>query len=741
MLNSEILRCAQNDKRQAWENTTCAGVDRGKGNAVRRFRQLVAALLAPAAALLALAAAASVARAADDLKLNIDTEFGWGGCFRPGEWLPVDVTIHSAEPTFAAVLTLTGPQDEHTSLTVVHPCVLVPDVPVHAPLATRIAPGTQSLSLRVRSESDGRSWEKTHNLWDYEADKRIMVSVGEKDLLVVVVGEAGAGLKDVPRNGHCYSVIGSSSGAGRVYVRERPPLRLPWDWTAYAAADAVVLYDPDWSVMREAQKRALVEWVQGGGRLVMVLGRHPLPSRDPLRALVPVAVGDARRVEQAGVRADGQPRVPAGAVTAWDLGEPSAPGWRRVSDDGDTAHLAAAGPVGFGRVAVLAFDPAALPAGDDGAGGSVAFWNWTLAHVLEGKSLRTGKADDDNSGYYGYYYTEPTAGSRCTDALLAYLLDIPELMPISIIWVVLLMGGMVLVIGPIDYLMLKRRDRLPLTWLTLVCYVAGFSALAFLGVRALKAGGTQMRVAGVVDAVQGEAGAWASRYGGVYASSAGVFQFTGLDETQWWSPLAPGAGRYSYRAVQSGGSRHIQCLQQDGGCVPVSVPIAIWSMQCMLQEGRHAAAPPLRVRMGPQRDRAHAVIENLADTPVAEGYVVIAPGLVARFGAIPARGRLDLDEAGVHWPGWKASVEEIDDVPMRYPFGRTARALVPDNLFLSTAVARRTEAMRRLVEDGAAVVCARYDDPPATFGLEDRFYDSSRVEWVRLVVYREKDPL
>jgi hypothetical protein len=161
----------------------------------------------------------------------------------------------------------------------------------------------------------------------------------------------------------------------------------------------------------------------------------------------------------------------------------------------------------------------------------------------------------------------------------------------------------------------------------------------------------------------------------------------------------------------------------------------------MLQEGRHAAAPPLRVRMGPQRDRAHAVIENLADTPVAEGYVVIAPGLVARFGAIPARGRLDLDEAGVHWPGWKASVEEIDDVPMRYPFGRTARALVPDNLFLSTAVARRTEAMRRLVEDGAAVVCARYDDPPATFGLEDRFYDSSRVEWVRLVVYREKDPL
>ena len=45
-------------------------------------------------------------------KLNVDVTVGWGGCYRPGEWTPVDILIHhKLTKPLGGVLRITAQQD------------------------------------------------------------------------------------------------------------------------------------------------------------------------------------------------------------------------------------------------------------------------------------------------------------------------------------------------------------------------------------------------------------------------------------------------------------------------------------------------------------------------------------------------------------------------------------------------------------------------------------------------------
>jgi hypothetical protein len=39
---------------------------------------------------------------------------------------------------------------------------------------------------------------------------------------------------------------------------------VPWDWTGFVSLDLLVLYDPDWTLLRDAQLEAIGRWVSTG---------------------------------------------------------------------------------------------------------------------------------------------------------------------------------------------------------------------------------------------------------------------------------------------------------------------------------------------------------------------------------------------------------------------------------------------------------------------------------------------
>ena len=125
------------------------------------------------------------------------------------------------------------------------------------------------------------------------------------------------------------------------------------------------------------------------------------------------------------------------------------------------------------------------------------------------------------------------------NAIMEHLYHISQLRPLSIWWVILLLVVFALLLGPIDYLVLKRFDRLPLTWVTSCCWIFVFSVGAYYGVAAIRGGRMTLRVVSVVDGIEGSNHNWATSYSGLFAPYSADYKLDGLSDRQWWSGLAP----------------------------------------------------------------------------------------------------------------------------------------------------------------------------------------------------------
>jgi hypothetical protein len=693
----------------------------------------------PARVFLAMLLVSSSALAAGpDMKLNIDCEIGWQGAYRPLDWTPVDVIVQSGEKTFEARITLTGQQDDISTMTVLHLGVITPETPYRVPLVTKLAFGAPECTLRVQNTADGRAWQKRYQIGDWSGGARMLTAVGAGDLLVGVTGSAAFGLRQLPKGVVVRRASESTSQdrrrAGKLYVKERLAPQLPWDWPGYSALDLLILYDPDWSAMRDQQKAAIREWVSGGGKVLIVLGSHPLPASDPIARLLPLRLGEPRKLElgQRTLQSWGCAGATSRAVNCWALPAAGATGWvveKHGADEGIFAH----GPVGFGRVGVLAFDPAVLggPQGENLA----PFWmEFTKPFLDRGALAAKPAASQEDEGYdYGY---DETADS--SNAVLTFLLDIPEMEPISILWVVGLLMTLAVVIGPVDYLILRKRDRLPLTWLTFTVYIGLFSVLALFGVKALRAGDTQLRAVSVRDAVEGQEHRWASCYSGIFASDTDDYKLSGLEKSQWWSAIAPFSGRYGYYSGSFSASRQITCAQQDGGSRPVYLPINVWSMQCLLAEACDRAPLPIAARVERKGDRVSATVENRADVPIARVSIRLAGNRVLEFGPVPAKGSRQVEDVLVDRAPWHAQAPQDREA---WPFeSRPRQQFRPDDAYTAKGTLARSRAIQAYLAQGAAVVCAEYDEAPLAFGLSGRSSKLVHRELVRLVVFPKEGP-
>jgi len=684
----------------------------------------------------------------DDDPFNVDFFCGWGGYYRPMEWTPVEIGISSTltEP-FAGVITVSAQQDGLNTMNVNYEFVLTPDIPLHLPLVTKFAFTADKCSVRLVDEDRGRTlWSQEYDLWGTNLNTGLVTVVYENDLLIGLVGNGTFGLLRLPKQSKSMSV----KGQGEVYVGNKLPRMVPWDWTGFVSLDVLVLSDPDWNLFNTQQLNAIAQWISNGGKLLLVPGSNPLASTNPIAKLLPLELRDVKQITvppesltKLGL-IGGQPET----VTGWSLVPKSGANFYEVEANDDGECLFATGYVGFGRVGILAFDPATMS--DIQRDKSGSFWVYCIREILEdtdslpfGTSagrlqsnqisrtiqsvrdtgLESGRPDNRRRYEIGW-------AQAANNAVMEFLYQ--QIRPLSIWWVILLLITLAVLLGPVDYKLLKRIDRLPFTWLTCAFWIILFTVGAYYGVQAIRAGDMELRVVSVLDGIKNSNNVWSTQFCGLFAPYSDDYKLEGLQENQWWSGIAPSQETIWQQNNQIGG-RRIYCFQHDGGNLPYSIPINIWDVQCLLNESNVQKMPfDAEVRL--LGEEVEINIVNESEAPIKKGRVLLSNNRGITFDTVPA-GQSRSFSSQTHRMGlWdEYGSDRYNQYYSRR--GRTNIGFKNEDAFFAQGCLQRTQTMSAYLADGAAIVSVEYDQAPISFGLKARTYKRNHLQLARLVVF------
>ena len=288
----------------------------------------------------------------------------------------------------------------------------------------------------------------------------------------------------------------------------------PSEARGFDAVDTIVWSDPDWSDLTITRIEALVQWIHYGGELVIVPGDRwqrlrEAPFRQVLPAL-PVERTDLADWSWLGSRLR-RPDPPTGFGSYWTLS--SAEGGEQALH-GERV-LAVRRQVGFGCVTLLAVDPSE---------GVLRDWDGVRelwSRVLRGDGIRWSALTHLSQERYGL-----------RAAFWSLLQQYSGVQAIGFGRILFFLCLYVLVIGPLDYFLLKHFDRLEWTWIT-------FPAVVLLAISA--------------------AAWWATSAKGTkyLANSITVLDAVPEQDTvrarEWVSLLTPRAGRL-----------RIRCSRRDG---------------------------------------------------------------------------------------------------------------------------------------------------------------------------------
>lgn len=320
--------------------------------------------------------------------------------------------------------------------------------------------------------------------------------------------------------------------------------QLPDQWFGYDAVDLVVLatsapgfldrlFGDKGSAADKARRAALLEWVRRGGRVVVSVGSNAtaVVPMTALTDLLPAALDPAAPAKavsrlvfqwtpresstQAGFERQMALRTGEFSVATLrpkaDRGRVVIPPPDRQSETATT--VAVQGSYGLGRVTAVAFDLDRPPFTDftDRA----EFWDWVLR---EGGAARASVGNETR--VRGAYASMSEEEDEVAAALRTHLDTFDGVPVISFGWVAVFIALYILLIGPVEYYVLKKvLGRLELTWVTFPIIVLTVSAAAYFTAYAVKGRDLKVNKVDVVDVVADFDPATGKPTGRVYGTS------------------------------------------------------------------------------------------------------------------------------------------------------------------------------------------------------------------------------
>ena len=450
--------------------TSLAGALRTGGDAL--FRSTLAALVIAAAGL-----GAGSAVAADPLTMTARAMLD--GHARLGTWMAIQVDLENAGQPVSGELRLTGGVQGQTRF----------GTPVDLPTGSR-----KRYTLYAQPPAFGDRLEVAVVAAGKPVATRqvAFVAADPSQLLVGIVAE------------HPDRIIGDLGVL--TTPNTVPPAivaltidSLPERVEALSAIDRLVWQDVDASDLSPAQLGALRGWVAGGGRLVIVggSGGPGLLSAfpDELLPYRPGATVDLPASALGTLLGE----LPSTATDLTALGGPAGAG-RTLAAVGDRV-VAAELTFGNGSVTVLGFDPTTPWIADSKA--DAAIWRRVLP-ARSGSAVLTSGTDD----------------SQLVNAVSS--LSAAALPPIGGLFVLLV--AYIVLIGPVNYLVLRRLGRRELAWLTMPALIGVFAVAAYIFGASLRGTDVLVNEVAIVRGAPGTDAGQGQVYLGVFSPGRGTYQ-------------------------------------------------------------------------------------------------------------------------------------------------------------------------------------------------------------------------
>jgi hypothetical protein len=275
------------------------------------------------------------------------------------------------------------------------------------------------------------------------------------------------------------------------------PEDLPDRVEGWNMLDRIVWQDIDATRLTPAQLVSLRGWVAAGGRLVIVGGTAGPKSLaaipDVLMPYRPTATTDVPAEALSGILGD----APAAAADLPALSGELVDG-RALATVGDRV-VAAERPYGTGQVTLLGFDP-------------------TTGWIAESKT---------SDGMWRRLLPARSSGGLVfsdDNMLVSAVSQLPSLALPPITGLIVFLGAYILLIGPINYLVLRRLDRREWAWLTMPVLVVVFTVGAYGFGAALRGNDVIVNEIAIVTGAPGATEGSGQVYVGIFSPSRGRYQ-------------------------------------------------------------------------------------------------------------------------------------------------------------------------------------------------------------------------
>ena len=530
---------------------------------------------------------------------SLQVRVGWGGYVNAGRWNPVYVTLADPSPR-AVSLELRAPHGGFHGMRSRQTMTIVPQPQTfiaYMPLRHYMA---DDLSFVVRDPV------KRRRLADYPAGAFVSFAGGEQ----------------VPQG---YSFLGVSGRratlrpitdllpAARLAAAHIDPADLPESPVGYDCLDVLVLNAPDLTALSPDQQQAIVKWVRAGGNLLLWPGDDPVPESSPLVDVLPVRIGSSDVIEltpdelkAAGLTsrfaklASRELSPAAGAEPVTLLGIDRLKGYR---------HRA-----GLGRVLVCPIDVAALQL--QGADKTWALWRVLLKGMI--RRLPADGVTADQTHYGGGVAETAQREATALRQVGDMLGSVPGAGRFGFGYVAGILIAMMVVVGPVDWLLLKKLGRQPWTWATTTGWIALVTLSAVYAGHLFKSGDLHYRTFQLVDQADGVTAA-RTELAALYSPRTDDYEFETDPET-WWQPASPGDEYYGYRRT----AQDMTFVQTYRGSAPEPAVVNVWNLRFLegesAQPGTALVRADLKVETttanGKPRKRLVGTITNPTDKPL-----------------------------------------------------------------------------------------------------------------------------
>lgn len=493
---------------------------------------------------------AAVPAAAASTGLSMDARILMNGNARIGSWMAVEVRLVNDGPAVSGELRLTGGSQGQTRFgTAV-------DLPTQSDKVYTLyaQPPAFGSELEIVLASGDRKVASTKARFSINDTTRLVVAVVAERPEAIV-----GNIRLLPNQNQVAPLVMSLT-----------PEDMPERVEGWNMLDRIVWQDVDATRLSVAQLDSLRGWVAGGGRLVIAGGtagsRSLAAFPDVLLPYRPTAITDVAPASLAGLLGE----LPE---TATDLPALSGElaGGRALATVGDDVVVAAERPYGLGVVTLLGFDPAAEWIAESSA--SDGLWRRLLPPRTSGGLVFA----DDNM-------------------LVSAVSQLPSLALPPITGMVALLGAYILLIGPLNYLVLRRLDRREWAWLTMPVLILAFTAGAFGFGAALRGNDVIVNEVAIVSGAPGATDGSAQVYVGIFSPSRGRYQVSVPGGALLSSPIndffgGEGGGVSTQLDVLQGDPARVRDLAVGFGSLrairaetPVTVPLIETNLR--LEDGR-----------------------------------------------------------------------------------------------------------------------------------------------------------